>query len=28
MPFHKLLSIGSYDFVTADKFVKNNWPIF
>jgi len=28
LPFNKLLSTGSYDFVTADTFAKNGWPIF
>ena len=23
-----LLSMRSYDFVTADKFIKNGWPFF
>ena len=27
LPFNKLLSIGSYDFVAADKFGKNGWPL-
>ena len=28
LSFHKLLGMGSYDFVTADKFGKNVWPFF
>ena len=28
MPFNKLLSTGSYDFVTIDEFGKNDWPFF
>ena len=27
-PFNKLLSMGSYDSVTVDKFGKNGWPFF
>jgi len=25
---NKLLNLGSYAFVTADKFGKNGWPFF
>jgi len=28
MSFNKLLSMGSYDFVTADKFGKSGWLFF
>ena len=28
LTFNKLLSMGSYDFVTAYKFGKNGWPFF
>jgi len=28
LSYNKLLSMGSYDFVTADKFGKNSWPYF
>jgi len=27
LPFNKLQSMGSYDFVTADIFGKNGWPL-
>jgi len=28
LSFNKLLSMASYDFLTADKFEKNCWPFF
>jgi len=28
MLFNKLLSMGSYDFVIADKLRKHGWPFF